>query len=476
MLLLMIFGCTGDDPVVNKVWPIGAVSPEVVDFGEVVVDYSSTQTFEILNTGLSTLELGEATWDDPYGAFAVPELPATIAADESATLTAAFAPPDFTDYAATLTIPVNTEDAEPLVVTFTGRGVDAPTPDIDSDVMSLDFGAVAAGSSSAKWVVLSNVGDGQLDVSSYEQHDSGAFQVVADSSFSLAGGDSTNIIITYAPTTDTGDHGSITFHSNDPDEPDYTVLLIGNGGGDYEYPVAVIDGPATAEPRDTLTLDGTGSYDPAGGPLTYQWTLLDVPEGSGSLLSDPQTLDTVLLPLDIAGTYRVALQVANDAGVLSAPAIYSVTAIPQELLHVELSWNTGGADVDLHLLTSDGVIFQNPYDCNYCNQTPNWGASGNGDDPSLDIDDYSGYGPENINIDEPADDTYYVKVHYFAENGDDATVATVRIYTYGALVGEFSQVMELDDVWDVAEVRWPDGVAIEQDTELWSPDVHYCQP
>jgi hypothetical protein len=50
-----------------------------------------------------------------------------------------------------------------------------------------------------------------------------------------------------------------------------------------------------------------------------------------------------------------------------------------------------------------------------------------------------------------------VLVHYFDDNGDGRQQATVRIYVNGSTTPDFevSQVIDRDQVWEVAEVRWP---------------------
>jgi hypothetical protein len=282
-------------------------------------------------------------------------------------------------------------------------------------------------------------------------------------------------VVLYEPQSLEGDSGSFEIVSNDPDEPSITVHFLGNGGGDFDYPVAVIDGPVSAAPLDTLALDGSGSYDPEGFNLTaYEWTITGLPIGSTTTLNN-RTNDSTELFLDIAGNYEVQLQVWNEIGLASAPAKYQVQAIPDDRIHVELLWDSAYGDMDLHMYEDESVqFFELVGDCNYCNPNPEWGASGNADNPRLDLDDTMGFGPENTNIEEPAPGNYPVRVHYFEDNNSGASTATVRFYIDGLLFDEFSKVLTRNQIWDVGTIKWPDGVVVEETTPLYEAQRRAC--
>jgi hypothetical protein len=104
--------------------------------------------------------------------------------------------------------------------------------------------------------------------------------------------------------------------------------------GTYELSLMVDDGLATSAPDtvrvstvnsppvadagpdsaafvgDTVTLDGTGSFDVDGDPLAFTWSLVGAPAGSAASLSDPAALMPTFT-IDQSGTYEIELVVSD---------------------------------------------------------------------------------------------------------------------------------------------------------------------
>jgi len=77
--------------------------------------------------------------------------------------------------------------------------------------------------------------------------------------------------------------------------------------------------------NDNVILDGSGSSDPDGDPITYLWSFLSRPAGSTATLSDP----TVVNPdftVDVFGTYVLEL-IVNDGELNSAPDSVTITTL-----------------------------------------------------------------------------------------------------------------------------------------------------
>ena len=76
------------------------------------------------------------------------------------------------------------------------------------------------------------------------------------------------------------------------------------------YPVANAGTNQSVMPGDTVTLDGSGSFDYDGDTLNYQWTLSSKPEGSIAQLSDTTIVNPSFIA-DLAGEYSISL-IVND--------------------------------------------------------------------------------------------------------------------------------------------------------------------
>src|SRR5205814_10063155 len=153
----------------------------------------------------------------------------------------------------------------------------------------------------------------------------------------------------------------------------------GSGGTDYvghyagtatitpvmqvpNYPPVVNAGPAqTVHVADTVQLDGTGSTDRDGDPLTYRWTFTSIPAGSAAVLNAANTARPNFF-VDKSGSY-IAQLIVNDGKVDSAPSSVTISttnsapvvdAGPDQTAHVTDTVHLDGSkshDVDGDSLT-----------------------------------------------------------------------------------------------------------------------------
>jgi hypothetical protein len=90
------------------------------------------------------------------------------------------------------------------------------------------------------------------------------------------------------------------------------------------HPPVANAGPAqTVFVATTVQLDGTGSTDADGDPLTYRWSLVSVPAGSTAVLTGPTTVHPTFT-VDKSGGY-VAQLIVNDGKVDSTPATVTIS-------------------------------------------------------------------------------------------------------------------------------------------------------
>ena len=89
-------------------------------------------------------------------------------------------------------------------------------------------------------------------------------------------------------------------------------------------PVANAGPNQTVAPGSAVTLDGTGSYDPAGKPITYFWSLVSIPNGSKASLLSMNASPMPQFQVDLAGTYILQL-VVNNGSLSSAPSTVTIT-------------------------------------------------------------------------------------------------------------------------------------------------------
>jgi PKD domain-containing protein/K319-like protein len=88
-------------------------------------------------------------------------------------------------------------------------------------------------------------------------------------------------------------------------------------------PVASAGSDQAVSAGTLVQLDGSGSTDVAGNSLTYQWSLIAVPAGSGAKLSQPTAVNPTF-QADLPGTY-IAQLIVNDGTFTGAPATVTIS-------------------------------------------------------------------------------------------------------------------------------------------------------
>jgi len=505
-LLPLVFGCPDPEqkPQVNLFDPLGygtfetnfqpqILSERRVNFGDVERGSITSRTLEIHNVGKETLKISEISISEEFQLI-IPreEADYDIGVGESITVQIIY----------------EALHEEPLDGQLIIHSNDPNDPTWTVDIYAnqrfpcllvrpeaVDFGIVEPGDGSVIEVEVSNCSPNadttfsllSIEGEAFFQANARLFRNVV-----LLPGESVIIMVGFAPQVSGNHLGRMVFESDDFFEPGREVPLKGYGK-DAPCPTAIIQGtnpagsivPANpsgildALPLDSITLSGSNSFDPEGRAITYEWSLVRRPTDSAARIEPNLNAPEVRIWLDLAGEYHVDLSVISDRQVRSCQtARMRIVATADQDIHIQLVWDTpndpnqhdsSGSDVDLHLLHPNGNWDQTPWDCFWRNLNPDWGVPrqnlpdgrriGYDDDPSLDIDDVNGWGPENINLDNPENLRYSVGVHYFSDHGYGASFATVRVYIGGVLFHEFSRQRIVDgDFWHVGDIVWPGGI------------------
>ncbi len=332
-----------------------------------------------------------------------------------------------------------------------------------------------------------------LELGSWDSNNDGSI----NQPVSISPGDQEGFNIRFVPVEEQTESVTVVIGSNDPVQPALNLEVTARGA-DGTCPTAValasVEGQGsvpqtsiTAVPLNYVLLDGSQSSDEDGQVVEWEWEILERPPGTnvtlGPAVGDPGDQDQSrrrFQPLT-AGVYRFGLTVQDEVGFQSCnQAEVTVTAIPDQNIHIELTWTNPldpdetddfGSDLDLHLTKmGPGNWFEAPYSVFYLNpnqdESPIWVP----ENPSLDIDVRDGAGPENITMADPDHCQWYaVGAHYYQEVFGTA-YATVRIYINSELRYErpFFPLESTRNFWDVARIHWnsttSDATIIEVDT------------
>ena len=487
------------------------VNPNPINFGRVPAGTEARVTATMTNIGGLPLEIRDFFIVGGAGVFTVPaEFEIGSVANEDGVLILEpdgsfefpinYAPTDDGFDNARLIVKSNdpeTQDGD-YVVEIQANGAEPCIEIAPQNDGAYDFGQRVVGQTTPETFTLSNCSDTDfgetLIVSSLAlRDDSSEAYEVEELQFplELLPGEEVPFIVSFTPLVDEQfEEGWLVALSNDAYTPELTIQLNGLGTTNV-CPTAVglctVEGsgaPAITDlfvlPLATLSCNANDSQDPDGTIEEYIWTVAEAPAGSSSAFVPDNGTETSFF-VDLAGRYVLNLEVVDNRGCVSDPAPVTLVSRPDEDIHVQLVWSTpadpdesdtgfgAGSDLDLHVVHPNGCWEDSTWDCHFRAREPNWGnPARSDDDPSLDIDDTDGAGPENINLDNPESGTNYrVGVHYYNDHGYGVSYATLRLYIFGELVFESrDKEMYDNEWWVVAAVEWPS-------TEITPIDLDY---
>lgn len=479
-------------------------APERLLLHNVGAGESVTVTAEVFNVGRATLKISEWTISDAFDLSFANSLdePTEIRAGESVVIAVTHQSLDGGEARGVIGIETNDPD-EPFTEIELFANAKFPCLETIPDDF-VNFGEVRPGENSDRVIEIRNCSENaETTFTLAGITGDPAFGYARDPGFetmTLDVGESVSIALTFEPPAAGDFRGALVVESDDEFRPHHELELHGVGSLG-QCPVAVITvshiergegqarptGTYDAVPLDRLRLTGADSQAYGGKIIShFEWSLVRKPADSAAILRDPTSMTNELY-LDLAGEYIVELTVEDNEQVESCgSARMTIRAVSNEDIHIQLVWDTPndpdqtdtrGSDVDLHFFDPnqpDSRWNDDPWDCFWQNLMPDWGVPrpagvtsqdclrdpmrrGCDDDPSLDIDDVDGWGPENINLNNPRINwSYAIGVHYFSDHSYGASFVTVRVYVGGLLKAEYRRQRLLhNQFWYVADIEWP---------------------
>jgi len=173
------------------------VNPDDISYGEVVINESVTESFEISNTGSATLDItGVEIETGDEDSFSLGPAPSSLAPDESANVSATFTPEDTT----VLSAEVEIRNSDTLrTVELSGFGVDS---DLTLNRTGIDFGELAEGETRREAVTIRNDGSANLTLTGLSITGSHEADFAVDGARDvLEPGDRTIANVSFTPTT-----------------------------------------------------------------------------------------------------------------------------------------------------------------------------------------------------------------------------------------------------------------------------------
>ena len=222
-----------------------SVSTDSLNFGEIAKNNTRVLSFRISNLGEKKLRIFDMVNSD--SAFRIQNKTLDVEGLSFATAYVTFTPDTIKSYNDTLLIYSNDPNVETQSIILTGQGRAQRPQRIELSTNYLEFGSVAIGRSKSRSLWIENSGERNLTIRRVEISDEQF--TASDNWFVIKPGDSKYFVVTYTPQRQGAVSETVTFHSNDPDNPQVTIELTGRG---EEY-----TGPEIAVSSEVLNFGAT---------------------------------------------------------------------------------------------------------------------------------------------------------------------------------------------------------------------------
>ncbi|MGD0304910.1 MAG: choice-of-anchor D domain-containing protein [Candidatus Acidiferrales bacterium] len=187
-----------------------ALSPDSINFGSVAMGTTATQTVKITNSGSASATISNVSVTGNGVTLSGLTLPATVAAGQSASVTATFKPTSTSTESGALTVTAS-GSSSPLTADWTGSGNASALTITPS---SVSFGNVTVGSDATQTIKLANSGSATITISSLGVSGSGMSASGLTTPYTLGAGKSATFTAQFKPTSAASNSGAITIDSN----------------------------------------------------------------------------------------------------------------------------------------------------------------------------------------------------------------------------------------------------------------------
>ncbi len=343
-----------------------------------------------------------------------------------------------------------------LTIQASARAVAPGRPEVQP--RSMNFGVVEVGRDIARAVVLKNAGETDGALTQITGDDASAFLTGPQGAPltlplpAMKPQEGLPLEVHFRPGEDGEQQRTLTLTFDTGETTQLPISGTGIAAGELKCGAGVVDLGGVAR---GLVLQREIECTAEGGP--YELRGVELVAGSSSLF-ELRNAPTALGPdrrlrfelgFSSAGLpqrHDAIVRLTSEHGVETLVS-FSATVEPPEPgttdINLYLSWNTPYSDFDVHLVREGGMPFDSETDCYFANKSPDWGEQGYpGDDPFLDKDDTSGFGPEEVNLSFVSEDIYDVYVQYYNFSRDFAPPTTV--YLAYAIRDGGQEVAEMD--------------------------------
>jgi len=335
-------------------------NPSSLAFGSIQVGSSNSQSETLTNTGGSAVTISQATASGTSFSVSGVNLPVTLAANQSVTFNAIFAPSSAGAANGALSI-VSGDSNSPLSIPLSGTGL-APGA-LTANPTTLAFGSVQAGNSTNLSETLTNTGGSTITIS--QANLTGAAFAISGLilPLNLTANQSVTFTATFKPTSAGAASGSLSVVSN-ASNSQLNIALSGSGATAGQLavsPTSLSFGNVVVGSSAALN----GSLTASGAPVTVSPASINSGEFALSGISLPATLAagqsatfTVTFTPGASGAASASLSFSSNAS--NSPAVQTMTgtgtAATQHI--VDLSWTVAADAVGYNIYrstTSGGV-------------------------------------------------------------------------------------------------------------------------